>query len=252
MAGIFPILIDLLSGFIYLQDVIVPNGCIAVGYRASRIRLTNREFFASLLNTTTKFVAIFLLHFKTRTIKLRVMAHLTSSVEYGIHCLLWLVDAGDTPLSSRDLADLQGISPSFVAKIFSKLEKAGIVTASTGLRGGYLLGRSATSITLLEVVDAIEGIKPLFECQEIRGRCAVFGGKPPGWSTEGVCSIHAAMLSAEKAMRDELAAHTLDTIARAVSHKAPTSFQSKVHDWVSERVGSRRSGRPAKGPPTDD
>src|SRR5690606_27969881 len=117
--------------------------------------------------------------------------HLTSSVEYGIHCLLWLVDAGDKQPSSRDLAELQGLSPSFVAKIFPKLEKAGIVTANAGVRGGYRLARPAEDITVLAIVDAIEGAKPLFDCQEIRDRCAVFGGDAPRWATNGVCAIHA-------------------------------------------------------------
>ena len=58
------------------------------------------------------------------------MAYITASVEYGIHCLLWLVGNDDRPLSSRDMAELQGVSPSFLAKIFPKLEKAGIVKAS--------------------------------------------------------------------------------------------------------------------------
>ena len=100
------------------------------------------------------------------------MAHLTSRVEYGIHCLLWLVDAGDRQPSSRDLAELQGISPSFLAKIFPRLEKAGIVDAVPGLRGGYRLAKAPAAITVLDIVDAIEGDKPLFECQEIRTRCA--------------------------------------------------------------------------------
>src|SRR3954468_12135682 len=99
------------------------------------------------------------------------MAHLTTSVEYGIHCLLWLADSGGKPLSSRDLAELQGISPSFLAKIFPKLEKAGIVEASEGVRGGYRLARSPEKISVLQVVDAIEGEKPLFDCLEIRRRC---------------------------------------------------------------------------------
>ena len=124
------------------------------------------------------------------------MAHLTTSVEYGIHCLLWLVGSGDAALSSRDLAELQGVSPSFLAKIFPKLEKAGIVTASEGVRGGYRLGRSAEDISFLQIVDAIEGEKPLFDCQEVRGRCAVFGESPPAWATGGVCAVHAVMLQA--------------------------------------------------------
>ena len=56
-----------------------------------------------------------------------------------------------------------------------------------------------------QIIDAIEGHKPLFECQEIRQRCAVFDTAAPDWATSGVCGVHQVMLKAEKAMRDELA-----------------------------------------------
>ena len=74
----------------------------------------------------------------------RVMAHITNSVEYGIHCLLWLVDPASGRPSSRDLAEFQGISPSFVAKIFPKLEKAGIVQAGIG-KGSFAEGDILTN-----------------------------------------------------------------------------------------------------------
>jgi Rrf2 family protein len=182
----------------------------------------------------------------------RVMAHITSSVEYGIHCLLFLVGSGDTPLSSRDLAELQGISPSFLAKIFPKLEKAGIVTASEGVRGGYRLARPAEEISFLQVVDAIEGTKPLFDCQEIRGRCAVFGGQAPGWAMEGTCAIHAAMLQAEKAMRESLARTTLADVASRFGRKAPPAFFGDVSGWIEGRARARASPRKSKTGDADD
>lgn len=179
------------------------------------------------------------------------MAHITTSVEYGIHCLLWLVGNGDRPVSSRDLAELQGISPSFLAKIFPKLEKAGIVKASEGVRGGYLLARPADEISFLDVVDAIEGDKPLFDCQEIRGRCAMFGGDAPGWAMAGTCAIHAVMLQAEKAMREALAAQTLGAVGSRFARKAPHEFLSEVNEWMASRIGGRtaRKGRPARSVP---
>ncbi|KAB2970628.1 Rrf2 family transcriptional regulator [Zoogloea sp.] len=178
------------------------------------------------------------------------MAHLTVSVEYGIHCLLWLVGSGETPLSSRDLAELQGISVSFVAKIFPRLEKAGIVAACEGVRGGYRLARPPEEISFLQIVDAIEGSKPLFDCQEIRGRCAVFEASPPEWATRGVCGVHQVMLKAEKAMREELAAHSLAEVAATFSRKAPGEFFVEVRDWTSERAGKRKPGRrPGKPEP---
>jgi Rrf2 family protein len=172
------------------------------------------------------------------------MAHVTASVEYGIHGLLWLVDAA-TPLSARDLAELQGISPSFLAKIFPKLEKAGIVRASQGVRGGYVLARKPEEISFLQIVDAIEGRKPLFDCQEIRSRCAVFGDTPPAWATNGVCAVHVVMLRAEKAMRDTLAAQSLAELATTVARKAPADFSAGVQGWIAERS---RAGRPLAPP----
>jgi len=167
------------------------------------------------------------------------MAHLTVNVEYGIHCLLWLVHSGDTPVSSRDLADLQGISHSLLAKIFPKLEKAGIVRAAEGVRGGYVLGRPAAEISFLQIVDAIEGRKPLFDCQEIRGRCAVFGNVPPDWATGGVCAVHAVMLRAEKAMRDTLARQSLAALSEALDDKAPPEFGIEVGTWLGARLADR-------------
>jgi len=167
------------------------------------------------------------------------MAHLTASVEYGMHSLLWLTTANGAPVSSRDLAEFQGISPSFLAKIFAKLEKAGIVDATEGVRGGYLLARKPEEISFLEIVDAIEGRKPLFDCQDIRGRCTLFGDDPPDWAMHGTCSIHAVMLRAEKAMREELARQSLAELAQAVGRKAPPSFAGKVQGWLNERISNR-------------
>ncbi|TXH33272.1 MAG: Rrf2 family transcriptional regulator [Rhodospirillaceae bacterium] len=171
------------------------------------------------------------------------MAHFGSSVEYGLHCLLWLVGLEAEPTSSRDLAELQGVSPSFLAKIFPKLEKAGIVTASEGVRGGYRLARPAHEISFLDVVDAIEGRKAIFDCQNIRGRCAVFDDKPPKWAMDGTCAIHAVMLRAEKSMREELAQTSLADVAETFGRKAPASFGIDVQDWLNGRSQARSEAR---------
>jgi Rrf2 family protein len=167
------------------------------------------------------------------------MAHITVSVEYGIHCLLWMIGSEAKPLSSRDLAELQGISPSFVAKIFPKLEKAGIVRASEGIRGGYVLAKPARDISFLAIVDAIEGEKPLFDCQDVRERCPLLGSQPPTWATKGTCAIHAVMLQAEKSMRDALRNQSLGEVAQILGRKAPAEFWVDVQDWVDNRMETR-------------
>lgn len=171
------------------------------------------------------------------------MAFIGTVVEYRLHCLLWLVEHSPGLPSSRDLAELQGVSPSFVAKILPKLEKAGILAASGGLRGGYRLPRLADQINVLDVVDAIAGQRPLFDCQQVRGQCALFAGKPPAWATEGVCGSHAVMLRAGRSMRDELARDTLSDLARSASRKDHDGFGDEVRAWLSARTaGCKPSG----------
>lgn len=180
---------------------------------------------------------------KTRINIVRVMAHLGTGVEYALHCLLWLVDPNSGHPSSRDLAELQGVSPTFLAKIFPKLEKAGLVVAAAGLRGGYRLAREPQRISVLDVADAVEGRKPLFDCQEVRSRCAIFDGSPPRWATAGICGIHAVMLRAERSMRAELQRTTLADLAAGVEKKMPAPFPAEVKIWFEDRIGRRIEAR---------
>jgi len=169
------------------------------------------------------------------------MAHLTVSVEYGVHGLLCSACSPEAPLTSEDLADLQGIPPSELTGIFPKLESAGIVRAAEGEAVRYTLAKPPEEITLLEIIDAIEGKKRIFACQDIRGRCAVFGSNPPGWATGGLCGIHAAILRAEKAMRESLASQTLGDIAQTVGRKAPPefSFPTEIYKWLEGRAAPK-------------
>lgn len=170
------------------------------------------------------------------------MALYGASTEYVLHSLLWLVDNPE-PVSSLDLSDMQGIPAAFTAKLLPKLEKAGLLQASEGLRGGYRLARPAAEISVLEVVEATEGRKALFNCQEIRERCVLFDDKPPAWASQGVCSIHAVMLRAEQAMRHELAQTSLADLSRSVAAKAPASFTDNAQAWFGERAQTRRTSK---------
>jgi Rrf2 family protein len=166
-----------------------------------------------------------------------------SAVEYALHCLLWLAPSREAPASSRDLAELTGVSPALVAKILPKLEKAGILEAHGGVAGGYRLARPADEITVLEIVDAADGGKRLFDCKEVRLKCPLFGADPPSWASRGVCTIHAVMLRAEKAMRREMAQTTLLDISHAVGVKAPDSFGGEVGGWLDGRLAAREHAR---------
>ena len=130
-----------------------------------------------------------------------------------------------------------------MAKIFARLEKAALVEASVGIRGGYRLARPPEEITVLDVVDGVEGRKNLFDCQNIRWRCALYDGQPPEWSANGVCGIHAVMLRAEQAMRKELGRATLASLAAGVARKAPPGFGDRARSWLDARSNAREEAR---------
>lgn len=170
-----------------------------------------------------------------------------ASVEYGLHCLLYLVDPpeGVRP-SSRDLAEFQGVSPTYIAKLFTALEKAGLVSAAEGVSGGFSLARPPSAITVLDVADALEGGKPLFTCREVRDRCVLndpAGAKP---SQRSVCAIHAVMLQGERRMREALAETSLADIADTVAGKQSQRAIAARRRWFEDRAHSRRaaSARP--------
>ena len=170
-------------------------------------------------------------------------------VEYALHTLLnlSLAPAGTAP-SARDLADFQKLPVAFMRKLLTQLEKSGLIAAAEGVKGGWRLARRPEDITVLEIVDAAQGRDVLFECREIRARCALWPDEsPPRGARSGVCEIHAVMLAAERAMRAELASHTLGGIAARVGAKSPRFVATDVPGWFAGRYSGRRAGTAAGG-----
>ncbi|MDH4559735.1 Rrf2 family transcriptional regulator [Pseudomonas sp. BN411] len=167
------------------------------------------------------------------------MALYSAGVEYGIHCLLYLADekGNGREASVRALAELQGVPPELLAKVFTRLAKAGLVAATEGVRGGFRLARPADEITVLDIVRAIDGDKQIFECRGIRERCAIFGSDcpAPDWAIADPCSIHAVMLQAQKRMEEALAQQTILDLVRRVARKAPPEFGEQVLRWMNDR-----------------
>ena len=91
----------------------------------------------------------------------------------------------------------------YLAKHLQALARAGVLETVKGPRGGYRLARPATEITVLDVVEAIDGDEPAFRCTEIRRR-----GPTAVPAREYVlpCGIHRAFTRADEAWRAELAA----------------------------------------------
>ena len=121
---------------------------------------------------------------------------LTKRGDYAVRAVLALARApGGRLLSVRRIAEEMAIPVRFLPQVMGDLGAAGLVEATTGRAGGYRLARPATDVTLLDVVEAVEG--------DSRRRTCVLRGGPCG--LDGHCDVHDAFVEAQDAMLQALA-----------------------------------------------
>ncbi len=97
---------------------------------------------------------------------------ITRQADYAVRAVLYLARNGDQRTATSMIAEKQRIPPSFLAKIVSQLSIAGLLHTSRGARGGVSLARAPQEITLLEVIEAIDGPIQLNECVGDEGACS--------------------------------------------------------------------------------
>lgn len=97
---------------------------------------------------------------------------ITRQADYATRAVVHLARAPKEKLvATSDIAREQSIPASFLAKIIAQLSVAGLVQTSRGARGGVRLARDPLEITLLEVIEAIDGPIQLNVCVEQREKC---------------------------------------------------------------------------------
>jgi Rrf2 family transcriptional regulator, cysteine metabolism repressor len=82
---------------------------------------------------------------------------ITSKSRYAVVAMAELARSGQRPVPIKELAERRGIPEQFLEQLFSTLRRAGLLTSHRGMKGGYTLSRPADEITVLEVVQALDG-----------------------------------------------------------------------------------------------
>jgi Rrf2 family protein len=129
----------------------------------------------------------------------------TKATAYALHALMYMVrHATQLPVTTNTIAKGEGIPPEYLAKIFQRLSKANIVKGVKGRKKGHLFVRPPEEISLLEVINSIEGESMFDDCPLKHCEC---GGSPEN------CYIFAQWISATKKVRDLFEETTLTTVA---------------------------------------
>jgi Rrf2 family protein len=157
---------------------------------------------------------------------------LSEGVEWGLHCAVVLtVMPSGAALSTARLAEYHAVPEAYLAKHLQAMSRAGILAAGTGPRGGYRLARRPADISVLDVVEALDGEDPAFRCLEIRrrGPAAV-----PAREYRTMCGIHRVMVEADEAWRARLSRTSVADLAAGVAHDATPRMIEKFGQWLQE------------------
>lgn len=101
------------------------------------------------------------------------MLRVTKLTDYATVVLTVLASDPDAVASAAGLAERAGLEAPTVAKLLKPLAQAGLVEGFRGANGGYRLARPPEDITLIEIVEAMEGPLGMTECSLHAGRCGI-------------------------------------------------------------------------------
>jgi Rrf2 family protein len=136
-------------------------------------------------------------------------------------------------MPARSLAEFFDLPEHYLAKQMQKLSVAGVVETRRGPKGGYALARKPAEITLLQMVEAIDGVERHFRCTEIR-RCGPSGVSDNKYIQP--CGIARSMWRAEAAWRTELSNVTLADIQKMGFAETPPEQAIKAMTWMKDKL----------------
>lgn len=135
--------------------------------------------------------------------------HLLAQEEYGLRCLLQVArHRGAHPLTISEIAEAEGLSPEYTAKLMRALRQGELVVSIRGASGGYHLARRASEITPWEVIQVLGG--SFFP----QGFCSDHPGQLPDCVHATDCAVRSLWGRVEAALHELLEGITLEDLLK--------------------------------------
>ena len=134
---------------------------------------------------------------------------LLASEEYGLRCLLQVVrSGGGGPVAISQIAEAEGLSPDYTAKLMRELRLGGLVESVRGAEGGYRLARPATETSVWSALEVLGGA---FFSEAF---CACHGGQQRQCVRATDCSLRALWRAVQDSLRETLEGISLADLQR--------------------------------------
>ncbi|WP_077306546.1 Rrf2 family transcriptional regulator [Terribacillus halophilus] len=142
----------------------------------------------------------------------------SKATNYALHSIafLGLLPPGKS-VGVKPLAELQKVSPTYLSKVLTTLVKAGLISSATGVKGGYKLMKHVRDISFWDVIQAVEGQNPLFQC-----------GLESHAHENDNCFIQRVMNDAERKMEEHLQSQTIEQVLEKIDRRASEYLQSEA------------------------
>ena len=142
------------------------------------------------------------------------MLRLSKKADYALIAMKHLAEKGGVPsTSAREIAEQYDIPIELMAKVLQRLVRTGLLVSTQGTRGGYALSRASASITVADVIQAIDGPVSVTAC----------GSEPVSCEQYAKCSIRDPLWRIKDRILAALATCTIEELARdAAASPDPT------------------------------
>ncbi|MBQ3053949.1 MAG: Rrf2 family transcriptional regulator [Clostridia bacterium] len=130
---------------------------------------------------------------------------ITQECDYAIRIMVTLanLDKGQV-IDAGSISNMRNIPSRFTVKILRKLVLSGLISSKKGANGGYSLKDKSQNITLLSIVEVIDGPIAVNKCVGGENRCS--------YTEKAVCSMHNIMMEINNHIREKLESVTLDRL----------------------------------------
>lgn len=146
---------------------------------------------------------------------------ISAKARYGLRILLDVVlhETHARPRTIKEIADAQGISEKFISRIVVPLRERGMIKSERGKLGGFRLAQAPSDITLLAVIETLQGPISLVDCVADKAGCV----------RSGTCVARSVWTDVNTAVRAALRGMTLETVLERV--RGGTSVPSALAEY---------------------
>ena len=135
---------------------------------------------------------------------------ISQTTEYALRAVVWLAANPEKPLTAQQIAEATRVPAGYLAKVLQGLSRAGLLHSQRGLGGGFTLARTPDTLTMWEVVQAVDPLKRIHEC-------------PLGFEAHGaqLCQLHKQLDSAIASIEEAFSACTISKLIDPTGVSSP-------------------------------